>query len=95
MRSIKELLELMLKHQDIFETGLCIWLIEMCYPSLPNRKLITNEEYVLLLTYINKNRPSKWSSIDAFAHKDSNYYWSKGSIKPRIKWIKYHIKKNS
>jgi hypothetical protein len=46
------------------------------------------------MRYIRKNRPSKFSSIDAFECRNSNYYWKIRDINPRIKWLKKHIKKN-
>lgn len=48
-----------------------------------------------MMQYIAANRPNPFSSIGAFLHEDSAYYWPKGWKKPRIKWIKQHIKKLS
>lgn len=90
MRSIKELLELMLKNEQAYFYGLCHWVnnLYIC-------KIINLEEKRKLITYINNNRPSKWSSFSAFISRDSNFYWESKKIKPRIKWIKKHIKLNS
>jgi hypothetical protein len=90
MRTIKQLLEVMLKHQELFETGLCRW-----SNSLYSKKLITEDEVYTLWRYIEKNRPSAFSSINAFMHQNQGWYWKVGDIKPRIKWIKQHIKRNS
>lgn len=92
MRTIKELLELTLDNKDLFRSGLCIWNL---YLRLTHK--INEEEYCLLQKYIYNNRPSKFSSFSAFEYwcMDSNYYWEPKDIKPRIKWLKYHIKKNS
>ena len=90
MRTIKELLELMLDHQELFYSGLCAWNI-----SLNNKNLIGNLEYFYLQDYINTHRPSKYSSLQAYNSRKYRFYWPNGDIKPRIKWLKKHIKKNS
>ena len=90
MRNIKELLELMLENQDLFCIALCDWT-----RRLHGVRFICQEEKMTLLYYIQKNRPSMWSSIDAFRYRKRSYYWEEGNIKPRIKWIKKHIKLNS
>lgn len=90
MRTIKELLELMLEHQECFSAGLCQW-----NDRLYLNNIITCEESDELQYYINNNRPSKYSSLDAYNHQHSGYYWADRNIKPRIKWLKKHIKKNS
>ena len=78
-RTIKELLQLMLEHQELFTSGLCTWKFELWVKSL-----ITFDEYLLLGVFVDANRPSKYSLLYA-------YYWKPGNIKPRIKWIKKHI----
>ena len=88
MRSVKELLEVMLEHQDKFGEGLCGWSFNLHY-----RGLITNGEFQLLLEYITYNRPSKFSSLLAFKNRKNCFYWERGEIAPRIKWIKKHINK--
>ena len=89
MRNIKELLQVMLDNQNLFSEGLCIWNAELHWNCL-----ITMEERNTLLDYIRNNRPSMFSSIDAFFHGESGYYWKCGDVRPRIKWLKKHIKKN-
>lgn len=90
MRSIKELLEILLENQNYFYAGLCGFVSGLQYSDK-----ITWEERWLLLNYIRDNRPSKWSSFSAFKNRNSGYYWEEKDIKPRIKWIKKHIKLNS
>lgn len=90
MRSIKELLQVMLDNQDCFIVGLCNWVSQLLY-----KKKITQEERMFLIKYIQNNRPSKWSSLDAFRHRNLGMYWCPRNIKPRIKWIEKHIKLNS
>lgn len=50
MRSLKELFELMLNHQNLFNTGICNW-----YYRLHSRELITWKEYWLIDDYIKNN----------------------------------------
>jgi hypothetical protein len=91
MRSIKELLELMLQHQELFKSGLCHWVGRLhCHGVY----LISFDEYYVLKRYIKENRPSKYFSLVAYKHRNSDFYWELGCIHPRIKWIKKHIKKN-
>lgn len=90
MRTIKELLELLLENKIFFRVGLCGWVDNLHW----NGK-INFEECILLNKHIKHNRPSMFSSWDAFQHSNSCFYWKAGDIKPRIKWIKKHIKLNS
>ena len=92
MRTTKELLEVMLEHQDKFRLGLCIWTQE-----LRLYRIISFSECVHLKDYIKNNRPSTFSSWDYFKYSfsGSRFYWEASEIKPRIKWIKKHIKKLS
>lgn len=92
MRSIKELLELMLKHKDMFRTGLCFWAVR-----LYDRDIISMDEYNSLDEYIDNNRPDyfSWTNFVKGYDKMGAYYFPSGKIKPRIYWIKKHIKKNS
>lgn len=90
MRTIKELLQIMLDNKDLFQRGLCGWAFR-----IHEHNIINNEELLELEDYIINNRPSKYSSISAFIHRDSLFYWSYDDISPRIKWIKKHIKLNS
>ncbi len=91
MRNIKELLEVMLNNQQLFKTGLCYW--ATCL--LRNNIHINWNEYCILHSYIKANRPSQYSSFNAFKTRNSLYYWEYKDIAPRIAWIKKHIKKNS
>ena len=91
MRSIKELLELMLQNQNYFSRGLCNW-VGTIYRI--RKDLISYDEYNVLLRYIDKNRPHRYSSLSAYRHRNTDYYWKVDDIHPRIKWIKKHIKKN-
>lgn len=90
MRSIKELLELMPKNKALFRYGLCTWVID-----LKHSDHITKQEKWKLLAYIAANRPSKWSSINAFIASGTVLYWPVSNSQPRVRWIKKHIKLNS
>lgn len=88
MRNINELLKLMLKNKQLFNAGLCCWVVEMY-----RNKIITRDERILLLIYINNNKPKlKWYNPHRlFNNNYPAYYWILGCIKPRIKWLKKHI----
>ena len=87
-RTIKELLQLMLDNVNLIEDGLCGLQTKLrCFD------IITAEERFLIHNYIDHNRPSKFSSIDAFKNRGSLFYWERGAKEPRIKWLKNHIKK--
>lgn len=91
MRTIKELLQIMLDNPQHFHEGLCRWTINLC-----NVELINTEEYQVLKTYIKTNKPFICSSFDVLNQRISSnpYYWKIGKIEPRIKWLKKHINKN-
>jgi hypothetical protein len=91
MRSIKELLQVMLQHKDLFEKGMCHWV-----GTLHQKDIITESEAETLSEYIRYNRLNyfSWSNFIR-GHEPGAYYFPKGKIKPRIYWIKRHIKKNS
>lgn len=90
-RPIAELLKVMLDNQDSFHGGgLCYWTEQLYYD-----RHISIWEQITLITYIKNNRPSPFSSWDAFKRTGRAFFWKKGNIEPRIKWIKKHIKKLS
>lgn len=92
MRTTKELLEIMLKHKDLFKTGLCFLAL-----TLFSRDIITYQEYITLSSYIRHNRPDyfSWTNYVKGYDKRRGYYFPSGKIKPRIYWIKTHIKRLS
>ena len=85
-RDIKALLQIMLDNQKVFQSGLCSWA-----SGLP----LSYEEWRNLKKYIKENRPSMFSSTDAFLHCTDCHYWKVGDINPRLKWINQHIQKLS
>ena len=80
-------LQLMLTRQDLYKAGLCTWA-----GHLYGANLITYGGRVRLRDYISNNRPSKFSSLDAYKCRKSGFYWSIKKLKPRLKWIHKHIK---
>lgn len=91
MRSIKELLELMLQHKHLFQNGLCLWAIDLYLHDI-----ITREEFRSLDNYIKNNPPDYFSWTNFIKnHEPAGYFFPFGEIKPRIYWIERHIKKNS
>ncbi len=88
MRTIKELLQVMLDNQP-YTAGLCHWI-----SRLAQLDIITTEEFWELSYYIRLNRPSRYSSLKAYKNRHKSYYWPQYDLEPRIKWIKKHIKLN-
>lgn len=84
MRTNKKLLELMLENQQLFDKGLCHWTSNMVFT------IITFDEKKKLDEYIFENKP-----ITFYRMLNAAYWWKRGDIKPRIKWIEKHIKKLS
>jgi oligoribonuclease (3'-5' exoribonuclease) len=84
MRSTKELLEIMFKNIWRLKMGLCglIWQLE-------ESGVITSDEHNHMLEYIKKHRPFNLNLIC-----NSVYYWKPGASKPRIRWIRRHIRRN-
>ncbi len=87
-RTIKELLQLMLDNQRLFGSGLCYWSYQ-----LYEANVITEDEEVILREYIS-DYPPIWFIVRNTLF-GSVFYWTKNNIKPRIKWLKKHIKKNT
>lgn len=91
MRTVKELLELMLANKKHFRSGLCIWSKFLCC----GEDIISDKEHTLLYEYI-KNNPPKNDIIDKIyniKNDSSMYYWTFDKLYPRVRWIKQHIKK--
>lgn len=85
IRTIKELLEVMLNNKQIFTHGLCAWAFNLFF-----KDIISLEELYVLKSYIKSNRPFNFNSLVGEA-----YFWKSGKLEPRIKWLNKHIKKNS
>lgn len=90
-RKIKKLLQVMLDNTTLFEYGLCQW-VSVLYI----KNIINWNERMLLDKYISNNKPFNYKIRLLFSpFCNHTYYWKKGKIEPRIKWIKKHIKKLS
>jgi hypothetical protein len=83
MRKEKELLQLMLEHQDKFEYGLCGWIFIMY-----GRNIISEKEYHKMNNYISFHRPKRIMDGEQY-----EYSWTSGIIKMRITWINNQIKR--
>jgi len=81
MRTMKELLQLILGNEKLFETGLCRWAV-----ILRLRGLITFEEYLRIINHIFLNKP------DHVITALSTYWWDSGLKELRITWLKEQIK---
>lgn len=97
MRSIKELLQAMLGNKHLFNGTLCHWAYELFL-----KDIITVGEFRSLDEYIKGNRPDYFSWTNFIENysgvsygRPSLYFFPYGKIKPRIYWIKKHIKKLS
>lgn len=93
MRTIKEVLQVMLDNKHLFVSGLCNWAT-----LLKIKDVITIEEYQLLKNYIENNRPDyfSWTNfVSDYKQEGRGFFFPVGKIKPRIYWIKRHIKKLS
>ncbi len=79
MRTIPDLLKVMLENQELFYYGLCQWV-----NTLRKKCIIETCEWGEMREYISKNRPDK---------NDTVYYWDIGHLKPRLDWINQQIEK--
>lgn len=92
MRTDKELKQIFLNNKDLTHTGLCFWINVLCL-----KKLITEKERTYLWNKLIDNRPSK-SFINKIYnpnkinHSSDAYYWKKGFLAPRIKWLNENLK---
>ena len=82
MRTTRELLIILKKNIQLLQTGLCMLASQLEYYDT-----ITDEECEYLREYIYDNIP-----------KDRNldiglYYWPKGDLKSRLKYLNSHIRK--
>jgi len=91
MRSIKELLILLLKHERTFKdegiTGLCHLATHLYFSHI-----ISDDEYLLLNKYTKDNKPSI-NSIHYNKHLYNGYYWKVYVWAPRARWLKDEILK--
>lgn len=87
MRTTKELLEILQEHiSKIIDVRCLCGLIVF----LRTRQVISRDEEKLLDDYVHSHRPFnfRWMIYD-------KYFWKRGEIEPRFKWLRKHIKLNS
>jgi hypothetical protein len=87
MKTTKELLQIMYDNSDCITSGLC-FLVDRIY----TKGLISNEEFFALDSFLQRNKPITFWRI---FHPKSKFWWKKGRIEPRRKWLKKQIKKLS
>lgn len=92
VRSRKELGQLLLDNQDLFYNGLCTWVSGLYH----TKRLINGDEQDLLMILISSKSPLFIPLLNNIYNPDrkeysSAFYWEKGYIEPRIKWIKKHL----
>ena len=63
MRTIKELLQLMLENKPIYINGLCTWIY-----YLQGNKKLTSQEYYLLFWYMRENKATD-------GRENKGYWW--------------------
>ena len=88
MRSLKQLFQVMLEHQNLFQSGMCQWIF-----WLHCKNIISTEERNILVIYIKNHRPITLFYLLSPFHDYHDYYWQPKNIKPRVRWIKKQIKK--
>lgn len=84
MRTNRELLQVFLDNQHLFTSGICYWTTTLYIEGV-----ISFKERRYLLYLIRKNEPVL---TKIGLQGDGLYYWEKGNIKPRIKWLKRHLR---
>ena len=84
MRTNKELLQVFLDNQNFFYRGMCWWVhVLLSYDK------ISLEEAIYIRALIGNNKPLL---TKIGLQGSGGFYWKKGDIKPRIKWLKKHLK---
>lgn len=82
---IKAVFEELLENKHHFSTGLCRWIYDVKWKNYT--------KYDLALSYITQNKPKSFLlTLKRCFFGNSAYFWTPGEIKPRIKFIKKHIK---
>ena len=96
MRQIKELLVLV---RNTFRTTETLYSICATIEYLFTIQKINQEEYDTLKNFIRENIPLTFNVLlirikrFTFFEYTNCYWWEKGKVEPRIKWLNKHIKK--
>lgn len=83
MRTKEELGKLLLENKDLFQSGLCAWIV-----FLKQKYIITSEEMLFLINLVKRHK--KVNTIDEGFH-----IGKRGDIRPRIEWIKKYLLEES
>lgn len=90
-RDLKTLLELLLEEfESNLYSGMCI-----CRARLWCINAINSSENDILWDFIHCNRPKWYHYGYSFKQRISAYWWEKGKVKPRVKFLQHWIKKLS
>ena len=90
-RDLKTLLELLLEEvKEEFYAGMC-----SCRMRLWVKSIITDEEDDIIFDFLKANRPKWYQYGYSFIWRNDCYWWKKGKVKPRVKFLKHWIKKLS
>lgn len=84
MRSTKELLTIVSQNMYRFRSGLCSIIGKLEWEGS-----ISQDEYHHLKKYLKEHRP-----FNVYTITDDAYYWKKGELTPRMRWLKRHIRRN-
>ena len=92
MRSETILKTILLNNIELFNSGLCAWISNLCA-----HHLITVDERDYLHEKVRNNRPKFIKIVhsiynpDKINHYGKGFYWEQGTVEPRIKWIKKYL----
>jgi len=87
---IKAVFEELLENKGCFENGLCYWIHTVKYR---NSVCKDYNKYYVAENFVLQNRPKSFlRTLKRRFFGGSSYFWTKDKIKPRIKFIKKHIK---
>jgi len=97
MRNIETLLRITLSRvivkadKNRFSHGLCNTIND-----LNSNAIIDNDEAERLLQYLTVNKPLRYHIRKLSKYYDIKaYYWKKGNVTPRMRWLNKHIRINS
>ena len=96
MRTIKELLEIMLAYYEKPENGTTFGLCKVVN-SLRSDEVITQEEEDIITYYMGNNKPvtSFYTWENEVTNEDYKFWYQVGVKPPRIEWLNEHIELNT
>ena len=89
LSNVVKLHNLMIKHKDIFDGGLCAFTTELC-----TNNFINSDSFMALIDFIDHNRPDSdiYIALKIPDRTGKPYYFEPDDFDIRIKWLKYLIK---